>query len=391
MDNRLFIYSGNHGKQEGIEDYFTLFKNILGSRGLQVEMSSTLHANSTNIIIDEFTNYIENGQIAEFRKNNPNNRCVYVLTEFAERKFGVESLNHFGGVVDSAIIALINVYLRLSRNDFTPVRVRDYATLLLHTPVLATYFSVATVKFIVLRLLGKNAPNPASNFLGKHHHLFYFHMRYLGLKAHLKYADAVISSHELIMPGFKNDLGVDGQKLHFLGVIYPEFNKQHVLDSLMAGKELFIEVTGSVTKYRQKWMSRINFQLKLLGIHNVFSSCQALPFSLLTKGKHIKRAAYSLHPPQTRNWKYASPTRIYRALEVDNNLPVLTTHFAQNPIEDVCFILRDRYSLEKMAEMFFNRKAMLNFVGPRIETYNEIVKQRNDVLTQALRTLKWSK
>lgn len=66
MDSRLFIYTGNHGKQDGIEDYLTLCKNVFGSRGFQVEVSTTLHINSTNIIIDEFTNYIENKSIAAF-------------------------------------------------------------------------------------------------------------------------------------------------------------------------------------------------------------------------------------------------------------------------------------------------------------------------------------
>lgn len=391
MDCPLFIYIGNHGKQEGVEDYLALLKKVLDSRGFQVEVSSTLRTNSINIIIDEFTNYIENCRIAEFRKNNPNNQCVFLLTEFAERKFGVESFNHFGGLFDSAFIALINVCLRLLRDDFASVRISDFAVLLLYSPVLAIYSLAVFPKYITFKLLRRKLPGRrAKDFFSSHHRLIYFHMRYLGLKAHLKYADAVISSHDLIMPGFEEDFGVDGQKLQFLGVIYPELNKQHILESLMVGKKLFIEITGSVTKYRRKWINRINLRLKLLGINNVFGKCKALPFSCLASvsGKPPIRAAYSLHPPQTRNWKYCSPMRIYRALEIDHNLPVLTKHFAHHPIEDVTLLLKDWGSLVEMADMFHNKDAMLHFMETKIQTYNEIVKQRNDILAQSLKTLK---
>jgi hypothetical protein len=359
---------------------------VLGSRGFDVRPSSALHANATNIIIDEFTNYIENRRIAVFRKDNPNNRCVFVLTEFAERKYGIESLNHFGGIVDAALIALFNVYLRLSRDDFPSARRVDFATLFMHSPVLALYLPMFCAKCIALGLLSKNAINPSGDFLRTHHRLIYFHMRYLGLKAHLQYADAVISSHELIVKGFAQDLGADGQKLTFLGVIYPEFNKQRVLKALVTGKKLYLEITGSVTRYRQKWINWLNGRINVLGIRNVFGLCAAIPFSLPAADKPANRAAYSLHPPQTRNWKYCSPTRIYRALEIDKSLPVLTKNFSQNPIEDVCFLLKDQDSLVELADLFFNREALLDLTGRRIETYNGIAKQRNDKLVQSLKT-----
>jgi hypothetical protein len=385
MDSRLFIYTGNHGKQDGIEDYLTLCKNVFGSRGFQVEVSTTLHINSTNIIIDEFTNYIENKRIAAFSKDSPNNRCIYLLTEFKERKYGIESLNHFGGLFDSAIIALINVYLRKSRDDFPSLRFRNYVALLLYSPVLFIYFLFSVTNYIALKFLKKKASNPVAKFLRKQHKLIYFHMRYLGLKAHLKYADAAMSSHELIMQGYDEELGSDGKALKFLGVIYPEFNKQNVIKQLMIDKKLFFEITGTVTQYRKKWLKKINFQITLRGLNNIFGQCKALPFSVLASGKKIERAAFSLHPPQTRNWKYCSSMRIYRALEIDHNLPVLIKNFAQNPIENVCFLLKDWNSLGEVSELFFNREAMIGFVEPKIEAYNEIVKQHNNDLVEALK------
>ena len=384
MGRRLFVYTGNHGKQDGIEDYLRLLEDVLGSRGFQVEVSPTLRANSINIIIDEFTNYVENCRIAEFRRSNHSNRCVFILTEFAECTLGVESFNHFGGLLNAAIIALFNVSLRWVRQDFPAVRIRDLAVLLLYSPILAGYFLTILAEQIARRLLGRNARNPVGEFLRRNHRLIYFHMRYLGLKAHLEYADAVISSHEFIMHSFGEDRGIDGQRLKHLGVIYPQFDEEFVLESLMVGKKLYVEITGSVTKFRKRWMKWVDFYIKLLGVNNVIGRCKSLQFSLLATSRPRQRAAYSLHPPQSRSWPYCSPMRIYRALVVDHNVPVLTRIFSQHPIEDVCLLLKDKSAFVAMIEMYFSKEALRDFVGPRMKTYNVIVKQRNDVLSKLL-------
>ncbi|MBF0121747.1 MAG: hypothetical protein HQK79_23195 [Desulfobacterales bacterium] len=384
VDNRIFIYSGNHGKPDGIEDYLMIFENVLGSKGFQIEVSNQLHENAINIIIDEFTNYSENKKIIAFRKDNPNNICIFVLTEFVEKKFGVESFNNFGGIFDAASIALINVYLRLKRDDFPSVRLKDFVLLLLFSPILGAYFLADYIKYKALRLFRKNAVHPVGNFLKKQYSLFYFHMRYLGLKTLLKYADAIITSHEFIIQGYEK-FDINGKKLNFLGVIYSEFNKNQVLDSLMIGKKLYIEITGSITLYRQNFLNTINYYISLMGLNKVFGLCKALPFSFLKE--KVNRAAYSLHPPQTPDWKYCSPTRIYRAVAIEHNLPILTKHFSQNPIEDVCLIMENHYSLIKMIEMYFNRQIMLDFIEPRIETYNNIVKQRNAIIVKSLKAI----
>ena len=424
MGRRLFIYTGNHGKQGGIEDYVSLLKHVLGARGFQVETSPTLRANSLNIIIDEFTNYIENRRIAKFCRSNLNNRCVFILTEFATCRLGVESFNHFGGLLDTAIIALCNVSLRWFRQDFPAVRIRDLAVLLLCSPILAGYFLTILVQYAALRLLARdrrcpvkeslarydrliysqlrlgraygcpllqmlkgNRRSPVGEFLFRHHRLIYFHMRYLGLKAHLECADAVISSHELIMHGFGEDRGIDGQKLKHLGAIYPQFDEEFVLERLMVGKKLHVEITGSLSKFRRKWMTRINRYIQVLGLNHVIGKCRALQFSLLESSRLHERAAYSLHPPQSRSWPYCSPTRIYRALVVDRNVPVLTRHFAQHPIEDVCLLLKDASTFVAMIEMFSNKEALRDFVGPKIKTYNAVVGPRNDALSKLLETV----
>lgn len=383
-DKYLNLYTGNHGKFAGIEDYVALISKLMGDRGKLVKVSSTLDPHAINLIIDEFTNYVENHRIAVFRKANPDSQIVIVLTEFAERKWGVESLNHFGGVFEAAVIALFDVYLRLIRDDLGRVGVGALLKLFCFLPLLILHAVPYAVKFMIGRLIGKRVTHPVEKYLQSHYRTIYFHMRYLGLKACLRYSNAVVASHEKIIEGFANDVGADGKLLRYFGVLYPELNERDVLDKLMIGKKCFIEITGSVTRYRQKWIDRINRQLVSYGLQNAFGNCTALPFAVLAKSKPADRGAYSLHPPQTRTWPYSSPMRIFRALSVDHNLPILTHHFHQNPIEDVCFVLDGPRSIIELYEMYADSHRLKNFIELRVQAYNEIAAARNDALAGKL-------
>jgi hypothetical protein len=381
----LNLYIGNHGKSDGIEDYIVLITNLTANRGVQVRVSSAYDPHAVNLVIDEFTNYVENHRLAAFKKAYPRSKIVFILTEFAARNWGVKSFNHFGGLFDAAAIALFDVYLRLVRDDFGQATIAGILKLMLYSPILALQMLPDSLRLVVRMLTGRRVSHRGVRYLRTHYRTIYFHMRYLGLKASLRYADAIIASHERIIDGFSREVGAHGKRLQYFGVLYPELEERNVLDRLMVDKKLFIEITGSITRYRQKWIERINRQLISLGLQNVFGSCMSLPFSLLASDKPVERGAYSLHPPQTRTWPYCSPTRIFRALSVDHNLPILTHHFHQNPIEDVCFVFENQKSTVELFEMYADPARLRAFVEPRVKSYNEVVAVRNDALVERLR------
>lgn len=388
MNNKyLSLYTGNHGKPAGIEDYIVLITKVMGDRGMPVKVSSTLDPHAVNLVIDEFTNYFENQRIAEFRKANPDGQIIIFLTEFAERKWGVESFNHFGGFSDSAAIALFDVYLRVFRDDLGRVGLGMLVKLFFFLPFLILQVMSILIKVVFDRLIGRKISHPVAKYRQAHYRTIYFHMRYLGLKACLRYANAVIASHEKIIDGFAKDIGSDGKPLRYFGVMYPELDESEVLSKLMVGKKLFIEITGSVTGYRQKCINRIDRRLIGLGVSNVFGKCLPIPFSLLKSNKPIDRGAYSLHPPQTRTWPYCSPMRIYRALSVDHNLPILTHHFHQNPIEDVCLLAKDVKVFAALYEMYVDPLLLRHFIEPRITAYNDIAIARNNDLAEQVRAI----
>jgi hypothetical protein len=373
----LNLYVGNHGRLDGIEDYIRLIRKILDKRGLPLLVSPDLLPGAINLVIDEFTNYRENRRIASFKREHPQSALVFVLTEFPERKFGVESLNLFGGLQDAASIALLNVWLPTRRDDFGSTTFLDYAKALLYAPVVIARSVPSATKALIGKLVGRRVPGPIDRFFRRNDRLVYLHYRYLGLKACLPWADAVISSHERIFEHLKNLGGMNRRPPRHLGVIHPEFDEAEVLSNLMLDKRLSMEMTGTVTGYRQACLERVNRAILVLGMQAAFDPCRAVSFSSTEREQRVK-VAYSLHPPQTEAWPCCSPMRIYRALAVDHNLPVLTRHFGQNPIEDVCFMFDGTYSILQLYELYHDRSRLADFIGPRLKTYNGIAIARND-------------
>lgn len=386
---RIYAYVGNHGKQDGIEEYITLFHSVFGDRGIEVVVSNDLVPDQPNIIIDEFTNCYKNRDLEIFRSRHPSTRLIFVLTEFVRSRWGMESFNHFAGLRASAVLAIFTIFIKKMRRDFPPISLRDWLLALLFLPLLV-FEPFSWAGNYLLRSIGlkKFSVKTALNRIqSDYHKLLYFHMRYLGLLANLKHADAIISSHESVVESMEGILSSIDPKPVFLGVAYSEFDEQCVLDKLMVDKQPFMEVTGSITPERQKWMERINAQLRIMGLHHTFDPCQTFSFSRARSRAPCNRGAYSLHPPQTATWPYSSPTRIYRALAVDGNLPVLTKWFGQNPIEDICYIYRDSSSLMDLAHYFDHRDDMRAFVAPRLAAYNLIAKRNNDDMTVRLKRI----
>lgn len=384
----LNIYIGNHGKPDGVEDHITMIRALMEKRNISVKVSSSFDPQAINLIIDEFTNYLENHRLIKFRKSNPDAKIVFFLTEFIGKKWGVESFNHFGSIFNASIIRLFDIVLRYTRDDIGELELKHWLQFIPYAPLFILHFTYYIVTWSIAKLIGKNKRRLISGFFSTYQRVIYFHMRYLGMKARLHNADAVITAHENIIDGLKGSKNLGDKAFHYFGVIYPELDIQAVLDKVMKNKELYMEITGSVTSYRQKWIRRINQQLLSLGLQNSFGYCYALPFSDLSIELTKKeRGAYSLHPPQSSTWPFSSPTRIFRALAVDHNLPILTRRFNQNPIEEVCYLFKDRHSIIELCEMYTDRDRLKKFLSPKIETYNAVAIARNDLLVEKIRNL----
>ena len=374
---RLYLYTGNHGKKDGIQEFIGIFHQVAERLGHEVKITKRLMAGQVNFLIDEFSNRYENERLAQFKREHPDSIIVLVLTEFVETKYGVRSLNHFGSLFDSGLISVINIVLRFKRADFNRPRPRDWFDLALFSPIVFGYGLWIGMRwlFAVLRSGGK-FQSFGSLIWRRLHRLAYFHMRYLGLEKYMSLADRILVSHEYIFTGL-NRLGwLTDDDSRVLGVFYPEFDVEQVLRKTHGKMSPAMEITGTISPYRRKWIHKYNSALLKLGMHNTLDMVKVRSFG--DEKKHRRRpAAFSLHPPQTAKWPYSSPTRLFRSLQTDGAIPVVTKRFSQNPIEDVCLEYDGFDTLKQLADMHSDSEKKRRFIEERIVRYNMIVMPHN--------------
>lgn len=383
---RIHIYTGNHGTKAGIEEYIAMLRAIFMRKGWESEESPVLVPNEVNIIIDEFTNYVENRNLLELKKAFPATRYIYVLTEFLERRYLVRSTNNFNGLFEAASISILNVLIRLRRSDFGSARLSDWAMAVIYLPLFCFNTLVYVLAYAFLRFLGRsNAPAVLNRFRKRLHRLAYYHARFLGLEQFHPYADAVITSHEGILPGLIAAGWLKHGDARYKGVLYPEFDREFVLANIFRNKSMGIEITGTITRFRKRYVRKINTLIETYGLYHSIGHVRKLAFCSAVGGPRSKaRAAFSLHPPQTKNWRYSSPTRLFRALQADGNIPIITHYFGQNPIEDVCLRFKSEETLLRMAKYFASKDAAVAFLEPKIEKYNTIARNENDQLLEKI-------
>lgn len=110
-------------------------------------------------------------------------------------------------------------------------------------------------------------------------------------------------------------------------------------------------------------------------------------YSFMHTKSNTVRAAFSLHPPQTMNWKYSSPTRLFRALDQDGNIPVLTHYFNQHPIEDVCLVYEGNQTILDMYDFYHDKNKAWAYLLPRLDRYAQTAELENNKVVQKMISL----
>jgi hypothetical protein len=365
---RFNLYIANHASREGIEDYISILRSVLGRRDLAFAVNNHLSPESINIVIDEFANFVTNSEIAVFKERYPAAPLIFLLTEFIEQRWLVRSLNFFDGVADAAVVATLAVYLRRRRRDFWPPSLRDCLVAGIYVP--------AVPAFCIWQWLNRLRGGPTVR--ARLRTLGYMQRRYLGLERMIPYADGVVVSH----PAIASQLARVQYSGPVLGSLYPEVDPA-ILQSFPGTRKLGIEITGSMTPYREKWIRRINSSIRALGVSGVFGLCKSRSFEMAA-AESSTRVAYSLHPPQNARWKYVSPTRIYRALMRDHTIPVLTRVFGQHPIEQLCLQYEGDSTLALMYDYYKRPSALRASLGAAFAEYGSLAREANDRLVEAM-------
>ena len=379
---RINVYIGNH---KDLQDDIVYLNYIFSKRNIDVITSIELDPDSVNIIYDDFCDYERAKKIIDFKEDNPKSIVVMISSEHIIEHFFARSFNFFsGGIMDAAVISLLNIYYRISVKHFNYPSLRDLVVAILYSPIVMIDYMMNIIKYTTLKKISFHYKRPRK--------FGYMLQRYIGFEKMVNYAESVIllNNKDAASANFSDDKPI-------IGALYPEFDVDDIKKNIFKNKDLFFEVTGTVTQYRLNKMQEINDDISDLNLQNSFSRCKDFPkggiheISAVVSKEGIIRGAYSLHPPRTEVWRYASSSRLYRALCIDYNMPILTKNFNQHPIEDVCFIYDDKEKLFQFRDYYLNIEKFLPILESKIDKYMQIAKEHNDKFLENLSDLLLSK
>lgn len=381
MKTKINLYTNNHAKNIGIEDFVSSLQYIFSSREIDLKINNQLEPNATNIIIDEFTNVYKNLEINKFAKSYPDTKLIFILTEFIEQKFLVKSFNHFGTIFDSALLAWINIALRKLRKDFISNKKNDYLIgliLLPFLPISILQIIFGWIIYLYVYLINDKKTRKKLKNLRSVHKLIYMHMRYLGLESMISNADGLILSHEKIKEGLSSNKYF--KNVPVLSIFYPECNKNNIENISLSKKNLNFAMTGTMTNYRKWELYKLNIDMLLMGLNNQFGRSIISSFD----DRQYNNNAFSFHPPQSKYWKYSSPTRLYRAIFIHGNIPVITKFFNQHPIEKACIYYTNKEQLIDIIEIFKYPEEYKNYLQKFVSPYLEVARKNNDNLVDKI-------
>jgi hypothetical protein len=380
MDAKLKInvVTSNHPLVSSIEDYISILRDISKKRGINFIASQNFQKGHLNLVIDEFSDPSFLTKISLFKQYYPTEKIILVATEFVETFHGVTSINIFNRISNIAIISYANVWIRF----YFP----DLKNHLLPGDILRLFIFIPLLPFVMIGFFMEFFRSQFKKRNSHVHQTLYHHIRYLGLKKAISSFDYVVALHENILYNMKDHFpGIASR-----GVFYPELYDLNVED-LFSKKVMKIDVSGTITSYRRSEMKRMQKLLFRFGGH--FLGFNIIPFNKENgTGENNNRSddeksAFSFHPPQSSNWKYCSPTRLFRALTVDKNIPLLSKHFQQHPIEDCCIEVKTIEDLNKAKLIHERVEPLYTEYLEKLKNYSTISKDCNNEFINNIREL----
>jgi len=366
---KINMVTSNHPLLSGVEDYISILRGIAESRNIEFQTSKNFQKGYLNVVVDEFTDPSFLTKLSLFKEHHPTEKIVLVVTEFVETFHGVTSINISERISNIAIISYANIWIRFNypdlKNHLSPV------------DLLRPFFFMPFLPFIMTGFFRERFTRLFKRRNQHFHQTVYHHLRYLGLKKAISRFDYVVALHENVLTKMRDHFpGINSR-----GVFYPELNDLNVED-LFSTKVMRIDISGTITRHRISEIKKINRVISRFGGH--FQRTRIRSFSNKNgtgkdeKSSDDEKSAFSFHPPQSFNWKYCSPTRLFRALNVDKNIPLLSKHFHQHPIEDCCIKVKNLQDLSKAKLIYERTDPFYTEYVEKLKNYSTISKDRND-------------
>jgi len=348
-----------------VEDCLSVVNAALVDSGYTVSIADSFSREMPNLVIDEFTDFQFNASLKDFKAKNPEVKVFVILTEFFSRRYGVESFNFLGGLPDASMLALLRVVIKTYRNDLGCLEAKE----VLHALVLSPFLFISLIQ---------NAKNWIRGHLGQSvREKVYFLIRQLGFSAAIQYFEGWITLHPSIMENSPKYLSL---KNH-IGTIYPVVTLRGVAGFQKGGRRLGVMFSGSLTPYRAKFFAKFARIAICLGVFRRIGRVRIKS----ADGGSIADEFFSIHPPKAKNAKYSSPVRIYRAIEIDSTIPVITRCHGQHPIENICFYYRNRFSVKEMIDAYTQKERFIPDFIKKLDHYNDLAVSMNRTTLGRLR------
>jgi hypothetical protein len=376
ISNTINIVTYNHKSKLGIEDLHLLFSQIFIERGFNVINENYLKYNSINIIIDEFTGHRIRKDIQDFKRKKAG--LIYIVpTEFITeinlgvRSFNVFNPNFFYKLLFSLIFIFLSLYYFLS-NPFP--KIFTFPKIKLGTGISTSIRRWGKKKITLLGLylckfnfVLKNFDKCLLIYWAFKKNIYEF-KRFYSLLLVIEYCDGFIHFHKVLEEQYKK---------HFSKIksfyLSPRIDKKTFKNKF--GQLRFgFTMSGTITSYRNECFDKLK---SLFSEDNCDSLFRIDSFKRDPIKKQKEAYQFSYNPGQSSNWNYSSPTRLYRAINVNHSIPVIDKRSFDSDIEDLAITL-DKNIVKYTKQLSKNNEFFKDYLQ-KIDLYNKKSKKINSV------------
>lgn len=369
------IYTGNHQVTGHAQDMFILMRQWLTDNGQEFSESSNLRVGKVNLILENFSNYLSNEHISNFKKSHPDSPCILLVTEFIERKWGVTSMNLFGGPLDAALLSFMHIAISLKRPDLERVRFSSYLRGLAYSPLVAAGLVAVLIKYFFLKIIDTCAANGwKKDFSDRVYALGFYHTRYLALLRFLPTIDYFVFLHPGVRASIQRYGVLAANDPRLGGVVHPTFAGDAVVNGLLRGKKLGFSMSGTISSYRQSCAAQLNRLLLIYGLKSVFGSVQLLAHRSEQRPSEF---AFALSPTKSAGWPYSSPLRTCRALTIEGAIPLVFHQYQQHPIDALAIPFEGVKSLRLLRSFYDDPDEARRYFGLKIAEYLRVARMNN--------------
>lgn len=313
----VYLFTGNHTDPSGVQDFIVSISSIFKSgkvfdfyTGPKFELGHDIY-----LYIEEFSKHTTRVKLREARKK-VTAPFILIPTEFITQHKVQCTFNDFEYSNKVSPSILLRPLSRLYCKDICKKLLLEILFAVQYSPVFIYW---------LLKSLVKNGVLQTYLDIRKR---FYMDVRYISYLSILDIFDYMWPPHNNIR--LQNSDYFKIKKI--LPVITPLItSKIHIPSMSDSFSTIKIKMSGTLTQYRLCKLKEFKAWFKSFKKQSL---CVNLTdFTNETENKH--QMDFTLNPPQTRLWQYSSPMRLFRSLEIERCIPIITKNFQQSEIESL--------------------------------------------------------